>query len=229
MTSQGTFYMYLRLASVVVLAILPMMFPNPLDEVLELEDTFYKEGYDLGVQDGSRAGRIQGRLFGLEKSFEKYITMGKLHGRSVIWSTRLSTSPQDSDSDQRSQTSYLGPGETDVPTLDASVFSLLPRIPHNPRLEKHLRTLNALTEPARLSTENTEEALSDFDDRWKRAEGKVKIIEKLLGEESLCGTAGGSLQHPDGSNSEIDFTNSQRSVSKGDGGLEDVSALQTRH
>ncbi|KAL8676234.1 MAG: hypothetical protein Q9186_007235 [Xanthomendoza sp. 1 TL-2023] len=203
------------------------MTPNPLDEVLELEDTFYKEGYDLGVQDGSRAGRIQGRLFGLEKSFEKYITMGKLHGRSVIWSTRLSAAPQDSHSDQRSQMSYCGPGETDVFPLDASV-SLLPRIPHNPRLEKHLRTLNALTEPASLPTENTEDALSDFDDRWKRTEGKVKIIEKLLGEEPICGT-GGSLQHQDGSNSEIDFTNSQRSASKGDAGIEDVSALQTRH
>jgi len=33
-----------------------------------------------------------------------------------------------------------------------------------------------------LSTENTEEAVSEFDDRLKRAEGKAKIIERLVGE-----------------------------------------------
>ncbi|KAL8801310.1 MAG: hypothetical protein Q9200_006984 [Gallowayella weberi] len=202
------------------------MTSNPLDELLELEDTFYKEGYDLGVQDGSRAGRIQGRLFGLEKSFEKYIAMGKLQGRSVIWSARLSAPLGDLHSDEKPQTSHPAPRETDDgSSVDASVS--LPWIPFNFRLEKHIRTLYALTEPVTLSSENTEDALSDFDDRWKRAEGKVKIIEKLLGEEPLYGTRS-SLQYPDGSNSEIDFTHSRGPVSKGNDGIEDISALQMR-
>ncbi|KAL8802679.1 MAG: hypothetical protein Q9182_003637 [Xanthomendoza sp. 2 TL-2023] len=200
------------------------MTSNPLDELLELEDTFYKEGYDLGVQDGSRAGRIQGRLFGLEKSFEKYMAMGKLQGRSVIWSARLSAPLGDLHSDGKSQTSHLAPGETDDSSSSETAVSL-PRIPFNLRLEKHIRTLYALTEPASLSTENTEDALSDFDDRRKRAEGRVKIIEKLLGEEPIHGTRS-SLQHPDDSSSEIDFTNSQRRVSKGNDGIEDISAPQ---
>ena len=62
---------------------------DPFDDLLSLEDKFYKEGYDLGVSDGERAGRVEGRLFGLEKGFEKYAAMGRLHGRAIIWAGRL--------------------------------------------------------------------------------------------------------------------------------------------
>jgi hypothetical protein len=58
----------------------------------------------------------------------------------------------------------------------------LPSLPKSQRLERHLKVLHALSESESLSTENTEEAVSDFDDRLKRAEGKAKIIERLVGE-----------------------------------------------
>ncbi|KAI4245124.1 MAG: hypothetical protein L6R40_002723 [Gallowayella cf. fulva] len=196
------------------------MTADPLDELFELEDTFYKEGYDLGFQDGSRAGRIQGRLFGLEKTFEKYIAMGKLHGRAVIWSARLSSLPQHI---QPGAKSHGSDGEADVVgDLHSGSSTSLPPISHSHRLEKHIRTLYALTEPASLSTENTQDSLSDFDDRLRRAEGKVKIIEKLLDEDSL----GENAQHPI---MEVDFTSSQRASAQPDGGIEDISALQARH
>lgn len=208
------------------------MTSDPLEEVLELENTFYKEGYDLGVQDGSRTGRIEGRIFGLEKGFEKYALMGKLHGRSVVWSGRLSSphqSPQINVLDYATEALPTNPaseqsqGAASVPIED---LSSLPRIPPNPRLEKHIRTLYALTEPASLSTINNEDAVSDFDDRFRRAEGKVKIIEKLVGEETTNDgmvDAGGGL--------EAGFTGggNQQGPARGDGGIEDISVLQTRH
>jgi hypothetical protein len=58
----------------------------------------------------------------------------------------------------------------------------LPSLSKSQRLERHLKVLHALSESESLSTENTEEAVSDFDDRLKRAEGKAKIIERLVGE-----------------------------------------------
>lgn len=57
-----------------------------------------------------------------------------------------------------------------------------PSLPANPRLEKQIRTLYALVEISSLSTANTEEAVADFDDRLKRAEGRVKIIEGMIDE-----------------------------------------------
>jgi hypothetical protein len=55
------------------------------DSILDLEEQFYAEGYKLGVADGARAGRIEGRVFGLEKGFEKFLEAGRLHGRAIIW------------------------------------------------------------------------------------------------------------------------------------------------
>ncbi|KAL8935878.1 MAG: hypothetical protein Q9216_005208 [Gyalolechia sp. 2 TL-2023] len=213
--------------------IMSILTSDPLDELFELENTFYNEGYDLGVQDGSRAGRIEGRLFGLEKGFEKYTALGKLHGRSVVWSGRLSRSDDLQHSgiitDQQVEASTIdspaqvssetpkpkhGEEETSSPKSSAS----LPQIPYNPRLEKHLRSLYALTEPASLSTDNSEDAVSEFDDRLKRAEGKVKIIEKLLGEESV----GDDRSNASGVQRSI------RSQTE-DNGIEDMNVLHARH
>ncbi|KAL8758814.1 MAG: hypothetical protein Q9199_001225 [Rusavskia elegans] len=210
------------------------MSSDPLDQLLELENTFYKEGYDLGVQDGSCTGRIEGRLFGLTSAFEKFNAMGNLHGRSIIWSARFST-PQLASKSEDLANDHDALATTAISTksskssrdfkpagtsLSSSSSSSLPQVPHNSRLEKHIRTLYALTEPASLSTDNTEDAVSEFNDRLKRAEGKAKIIEKLLDEDSFSQ----GPQQVDGY-LEMDFTSSHSTLSKGDRGIEDEGGL----
>lgn len=177
---------------------------DPFDDLLGLEDRFYDEGYKLGVEDGGRAGRIEGRVFGLEKGFEKYVEMGRLHGRSLIWNGRHPKlqSPESRERD---------PSDIKNPEIVSTIK--LTNLPSNPRLEKHLRVLYALTEPASLSTENTEEAVSDFDDRLKRAQGKMKIIERLVAEESL----------------DIASASSQGAGQSSGQNIEDVDILKARH
>ena len=204
---------------------------DPFDDLLSLEDKFYKEGYDLGVSDGERAGLVEGRLFGLEKGFEKYAAMGKLHGRAIIWAGRLP--------EMKSQVDVGGKGgekksaTTSIETLSAQREEDEPAsegasckvhsLPANPRLETHIRTLYALTEPGSLSTENSEDSVSDFDDRLKRAEGKTKIIEKLTGE-----VVSGKMSE-ESSLGEQDALQNARTNKKGDGGIEDISSLHARH
>ncbi|KAL8859490.1 MAG: hypothetical protein Q9198_010634, partial [Flavoplaca austrocitrina] len=195
-----------------------------------LENAFHKEGYDLGIQDGNRTGRIEGRLFGLTSAFEKFSTMGTLHGRSVIWSARLSAPPLRSEQEEsandrgalatnghsigsRKSHKEAGPAGT---SSSRTSSSSLPREPHNSRLQKHIRTVYALTEPASISTDNTEEAVSDFNDRLKRAEGKAKIIEKSFDEES----SSHGIRHPD-SHLQMDFTSSHPKAARGDRGIRD--------
>lgn len=151
------------------------------DDLLNLEARFYEEGHNLGLQDGEKAGRIEGRIFGLEKGFEKYVEMGKLHGRCLVWNARspaLRTKVEDTTHSTNTTT---------APSTAGMAVKQSKNDLNNPRLEKHLRVLYALTEPESLSTENTEDAVSDFDDRYKRAMGKIKIIERLVGEESVFG------------------------------------------
>ena len=155
---------------------------DPFDDLLGLEERFYNEGFQLGSTDGARAGKIEGRVFGLENGFEKYVESGRLYGRSVVWAARLSKS-QERVIDTRGTSKASNSKESNA-KQDSSTH--LPDLPQNSRLEKHIKVLHALTEPASLSTDNSEDAVSDFDDRLKRAAGKVKIIEQLIGEHSTA-------------------------------------------
>ncbi|KAB5525636.1 hypothetical protein GE09DRAFT_976182 [Coniochaeta sp. 2T2.1] len=139
---------------------------DPFEDILNLEDKFYQDGYKQGQSDGEKAGRIEGRSLGLEKGYQKFMESGRLHGKAVVWANRLPGLKSRSSSQS---------GESQQQTL--------PPLPNNPRLEKNVTTLFALSEPDSLSTENTDEAVNDFDDRLKRAEGKAKVIEKMVGED----------------------------------------------
>ncbi|OJD33569.1 uncharacterized protein BKCO1_2900080 [Diplodia corticola] len=165
---------------------------DPFDSLLSLEDQYYTEGHALGVADGSRAGRIEGRVFGLEKGFEKFAAMGHLHGKAAVWASRLPPPPPPKNNNNNSETPQHAPPKHDDPTTTTA-----PSLPPlqagsntnttNPRLAKHITTLHALTEPASLSTQNDEEGVADFDDRLKRAQAKAKIVEKLVGEGQEVG------------------------------------------
>lgn len=222
-------------AAINTLVIMSTTEHDPFDSLLSLEDNFYKEGYDLGIADGNRAGLIEGRLFGLEKGFEKYASMGKLYGRAVIWTGRLPI-PRDSNLSDRQDTSATDTDDTfeSVSAQESIGGSVQPvgnlsgqkkirRLPVNMRLERHIRTLYALAEPESLSTDNDESAVSDFDDRFNRAEGKIKVIEKLTGETSSAGTPENSLYNQSG------LEPNDGNVKKGDGGIEDISSLRARH
>ncbi|KAF2480070.1 hypothetical protein BDY17DRAFT_234011, partial [Neohortaea acidophila] len=128
------------------------------DNLLNLEEQYYQEGYDLGIADGSRAGRIEGRIFGLEKGFEKYIAMGQLAGRAAVWNARISPSPS-----SQSTSSALALSE-------------------NARMQKHVKRLKDLTDVETLPTENNEDAVTDFDDRLKDAQAKATLISRMAGE-----------------------------------------------
>jgi Essential protein Yae1, N terminal len=161
---------------------LAKMQSGTFDEVLGLEEQFYHDGLQQGMADGVRAGQIEGRTFGLEKGFEKYIESGRLFGKSLVWANRIPRSQQqhdDQDATHHEAVSRTSPAALNQ--QDSSTMTL-PSLPKSQRLERHLKVLHALSESETLSTENTEEAVSEFDDRLKRAEGKAKVIERLVGE-----------------------------------------------
>ena len=191
---------------------------DPFDDILGLEEQFYDEGHQLGITDGAKAGRIEGRVFGLEKGFEKYVESGRVHGRASVWAGRLPTTPRVSKEESISTKSPSS--NTKQPDTSATTSAKLPTLAGNSRIEKHVRILYALMEPATLSTENTEDAVSDFDDRFKRAQGKIKIIEKVLGEEAV---GSGNIDSGAGQSGST-------AKSSGDGAnIEDVDILKARH
>ena len=137
---------------------------DPFDTLLTLEDTLYTTAYTLGASDGAHAGRIEGRIFGLEKGFEKFAALGQLHGRSVIWASRL---PSLSSSNNL---------ETEKKGDATENTCQLPTFAQNERLRNNTTLLHSLTDLETFDTANTEEAVADFDDRFKRAGAKAKVI-----------------------------------------------------
>lgn len=161
---------------------------DPFDDVLNLEDQFYSEGYQQGVADGERAGRIEGRSFGIEKGFEKFVEAGRLYGKSIVWANRLTpttTTLSPSSSAARDE----GPKRGGEETLKALPGGGGGGAGASSRLGKNIVTLHALVEPDTLSTDNTDEAVQDFDDRVKRAQGKARVIERQVGEDGSGSTA----------------------------------------
>lgn len=150
---------------------------DAFDDLLNLEEQFYSEGYEQGVADGDRAGRIEGRAFGIEKGFEKFVEAGRLQGKSIVWANRLPQAQQ-----QPQDAAGFVPPAPQVP--EACKRQVLPVLSGGgARLEKNIVMLHALVEPDTLSTENSDEAVNDFDDRVKRAQGKARVIERHLGED----------------------------------------------
>ncbi|KAG5973619.1 hypothetical protein E4U55_000379 [Claviceps digitariae] len=157
-----------------------MSSPDPFDSVLNLEHTFYQQGYSQGLADGAQAGRTEGRQFGMRTGFEKFLESGRLASRAIIWANRLPSGREGTDSQQPQQEDARAAAtDTDADADANTATCLLPPLPRNARLDKNVRMLYALVEPETLSTENSDEGVQDFDDRVKRAQGKFKIVERM--------------------------------------------------
>jgi hypothetical protein len=246
-----------------------------LDELLNLEETYFAEGLARGKDDGAETGRREGRAFGLARGFERFAAMGRLHGRAVVWGSRLrvmeasqpklredsrsatitqesreehegsehghelflpdpfATRAQERPKDDRASDSARQdastPGTTETTELVEEELRLLLQdlrwnpMRHNPRLQKHVMTLYGLTEPESLSCENQEEAVAEFDDRFKRALTKAGIIGKIVGEEVDVEAASG------GDTSEGHKAGGGAPKRDKDVGIEDVDILKVRH
>ena len=176
---------------------------DPFDDLLTLEDTLYTTAHNQGIADGARAGRIEGRIFGLEKGFEKFAALGELHGRGAVWGARISARAAraaEPTSTTITTSSFTQPEEPSIkvekdssnrssatppPHPKAKIIKQLPQIHHtSTRLQSNISLLYHLTDPLTFSTSNTEVDVGDFDDRFKRAGAKTKVVERIIGETS---------------------------------------------
>ncbi|KAF1730126.1 Oral cancer-overexpressed protein 1 [Beauveria bassiana] len=152
--------------------------PDPFDDVFTLEDRFYRQGYQQGLEDGEAAGRIEGRQFGMSTGFDKFLESGRLASRALVWANRL---PPARSSASSSSAAAGASASTNTQQPVAQQACSLPPLADNARLGKNIKMVYALLEPETLSTANADEDVQDFDDRLKRAQGKAKVVEKMIG------------------------------------------------
>jgi hypothetical protein len=157
---------------------------DPFDTLLSLESQYHAEGLALGIAEGTAAGRIEGRVFGLEKSFEKFIELGRLGGRTAVWEARLPGREQ-----HTAPSPQLEVGKEEVPR---SSVGILPGSTSE-RLIRHVKRLVELTDSDDVSRENSEDGVQDFDDRLREAKAKAVLVERLVGEGGKENVGGGGM------------------------------------
>jgi hypothetical protein len=181
------------------------MEPDPLEDLLDLEEKLYNEGYTLGLCDGTQAGYSEGAIFAVEKGYEKLFELGKLYGKTLVWTHRLATSMMTmtatashqiaegvvtieptSREEANVQDQHQSAGSSIFHFAPTSLCESMPPLPvttaPGSRLEKNIRGLLSLLDPATLSLENTEDSITEIEERMKNAILKVKLIQRILGE-----------------------------------------------
>jgi hypothetical protein len=190
---------------------------NLLESLLDLEEEFYKEGYSLGATEGAQAGYIEGSVFAVEKGFEKFIEMGRLYGKALVWGQRLA----ELDASRPKDTSYMSQlhsGKDKGTCLEPFICKEMSSFPPSSRLAKNINTLLELVDPASLPMKNTEEAVTDVDERLRGAAIKAKLIQRALGEREDI-----SDIHPDARDTQA------QTSGDGTGSIEDISSMNARH
>lgn len=148
---------------------------DPFDELLGLEDNFYREGYDAGIADGESAGLVEGRVFGIEKGYEKALELGKMHGRALVWQIRSQRTGNNSQPLQ-----HAGNDTSSTSAVVNTLYSST--LPKNARLAKHIEGLLSTTDTTSLATDNSDEAVTEFDDHISRGKAKAKVIAAIANE-----------------------------------------------
>lgn len=171
---------------------------DPFDGLLDIEQEFYQEGYNAGLADGEHAGLVEGKVFGIEKGYEKALELARLQGRAIVWKRRS----EEASALQSSATSTAVSSDK-VQLLRYLEGSTLPK---NGRLIKHIEGLLSVTDTKTVPIDNSDESVTEFDDKIAKAQAKAKVIAAIVGETLKPETA----------------LNSQT-------GIEDAEGLNARH
>ncbi|KAI1332601.1 hypothetical protein F5Y16DRAFT_120379 [Xylariaceae sp. FL0255] len=99
---------------------MPAEDPFDLDDLLNLEEQYYQEGFEAGRKDGVEAGRVEGYSLGLSKGFEKFVEAGRLQSKAIVWANRIPSMRQRSqrqltgEQPRKSRAGAEGDGEVEV-------------------------------------------------------------------------------------------------------------------
>ena len=64
-----------------------------LDDVLHLEDTFYKDGFKEGREKSTRDQYIEGKEYGYQTGYQRFLIVGYMKGLVQVWRSQIDQYP----------------------------------------------------------------------------------------------------------------------------------------
>lgn len=146
------------------------------DEVLNLEQQQYQIGYQEGVEQSAKEQYLEGKQFGYQTGFQRFLIVGYIHGLIEKWEDNMSE--------------YGGDG-VEKKKLEA--------------IQGHLQQLKSYVDISNgddgLLLNNDEKSVAQFEVQLKKARNKLRVICQLCKEswkinevDKLIETVGGTMQ-----------------------------------
>lgn len=157
-----------------------------LGGLLDLEEGFFKEGYEAGIADSEYAGTLEGKIFGIEKGYDKALELGKLHGRALVWLRRQQSTSKEAAEASKGNADEVS--SADSGTLHRAL-NAMSDLPKNSRLKKNIETLISMSDPANVPNDNSDESVSLVEDAIAKSKAKAKMVATVTGESLDAGAA----------------------------------------
>ncbi|ODQ65105.1 DUF1715-domain-containing protein [Nadsonia fulvescens var. elongata DSM 6958] len=69
----------------------PADLEDVFEDVLNLEDKYYHDGYNEGYRDGLKSGFLEGKEYGIQTGFQRLVDFGILQGRLKVWQHQIAS------------------------------------------------------------------------------------------------------------------------------------------
>ena len=151
------------------------------DEVLNLEQQQYQIGYQEGVEQSAKEQYLEGKQFGYQTGFQRFLIVGYIHGLIEEWESQ----------------SYMGRYSGDGGDGDGAEKKKLEV------MQGHLQQLKSYVDISNdgLLLNNDEKSVARFEVQLKKARNKLRVICQLCKEswkinevDKLIETVGGAMQ-----------------------------------
>lgn len=121
-----------------------------LDLSLSLEQEFSQKGYAEGLKDGKQAGLSEGKHYGIQTAFQRYMAVGILQARCDLWQNSIANPKDD------------GSGEKPI---------------KSEKIEKHLAQLKSCVQDVPMT--NSDSDVEVVTKGMAKAKAKAKVIASL--------------------------------------------------
>ncbi|CDK26844.1 unnamed protein product [Kuraishia capsulata CBS 1993] len=145
------------------------MFDNDFDDLLNLEEKFYREGFEEGVQAGKQNNFREGKELGIQTGYQTFLYVGQIRGLTHSWKLYVDkiNSGEISPPSER-----VGGKERDWVKVSNQISEL-----------KSL--VDSLYENGKLNLTNSDDDVSKISSTIKALRTKARIIAGILAQREL--------------------------------------------